>query len=123
MIAGIEIIRKIFSQKALQEFVGEETKPGKLVSSKADLIHYIKSSATLIYHACGTCRMGDPKLPASGNFDPKKLVVDTDLRVIGIHGLRVVDGSVLPSIPSGNTNAPIIMIAEKAADLMLGNHS
>ena len=83
------------------------------MQSRADIDDYIKRTAWTVHHPLGTCKMG----PDSDDT----AVVDPQLRVRGVDGLRVVDGSVLPDMPGGNCNAPIIMMAEKAADLILGH--
>ena len=88
-----------------------ELKPGPEVADRAELEADLRRRLMLIYHPVGTCRMSDTDDDA---------VVDSQLRVHGLEGLRVVDASVMPVIPGGNTNAPTIMIAEKAADLIRG---
>ena len=92
---------------------GEEVFPGPGQLSRRALIEFIRRKAETIYHPVGTCHMGTGNEPDA--------VVDAELRVHGIEGLRVVDASVMPQIVSGNTNAPTIMIAERAADLLLGD--
>ena len=112
LIEGIHIARKIFSQKALVKVLGEELQPGSNLNSDHDLQGFIAAKAESSYHPCGTCRMG-------GAAD--STVVDSrSMRVVGLQGLRVVDASVMPSETSGNLNAPVLMIAEKAAHLILG---
>lgn len=107
---GIEIARDIFRQPAFDPYRGEELDPGPGVTTPEQIDQYLRSSADADYHSCGTCRMGDDA----------GAVVDAQLRVHGIDGLRVVDASVMPRLVSGNTNMPVIMIAEKAADLITG---
>ena len=92
-------------------FAGEEF-PGEQVQSDADLMEAAKIRATTTFHPMGTCRMG----PASD----KSTVVDDQLRMHGMEGLRVVDASIMPNMPSANLNAATIMIAEKASDMILG---
>ena len=104
----IKVARKILSQPALSEHAGEEVGPGLDSQSDDELNEYIRSKADTAYHPCGTCKMGDDT----------SSVVDQNLLVHGILGLRIVDASIIPLITSGNTNAPTIMIAEKAADLV-----
>ena len=111
--AGIRQTREIFAQSALNDFRGEEYTPGTGVVSDADLDAYIRANVNSIYHPVGTCKMGS---------DPMA-VVDAELRVHGVNGLRVVDASVMPDIVSGNTNFPTMMVAERAADLILGAQS
>jgi len=109
-IAGVKLARKVAGQPALAPYMRSETAPGAGVVSDADIAAYTQVAGTTLYHAVGTCRMGH------GPTD----VVDPQLRVHGIEGLRVVDASIMPRIISGNTNAAVIMIAEKAADMILG---
>ena len=106
------MMREVAAQPALASLRGEELTPGESVQSDEEIDAWMRASAETIYHPVGTCRMG----PA---HDPMA-VVDDDLRLIGLAGLRVVDASVMPTLVGGNTNAPTIMIAEKAADLILG---
>ena len=110
LLAGIEITRKIANSPALAPFRGKEYWPGDAVQTRDDMIAAVRDWAETIYHPVGTCRMGAD--PAS--------VVDPELRVRGVEGLRVVDASVMPTLISGNTNAPTMMIAEKASDMILG---
>ena len=93
-----------------EEFGGTEVSPGSASQSDEELLEFIRNKAETIYHPIGTCKMGAD--------DDDHAVVDTQLRVKGIKGLRVVDASVMPSLIGGNTNAPTIMIAEKAADMI-----
>ncbi|HTB00215.1 MAG TPA: choline dehydrogenase [Bradyrhizobium sp.] len=109
-VEGLKILRKILHAPALAPFVVEEVDPGKKVSTDEEWLAYCRARGSTIYHPTSTCRMGSDPLA----------VVDQSLRVRGIEALRVVDGSVMPDLVSGNTNAPIIMIAEKASDLILG---
>jgi choline dehydrogenase-like flavoprotein len=110
--AGLRLARDILRQPALKRFVLAERLPGDAVKTDADLFDYACTHAKTDHHPVGTCRIGPANDPAS--------VVSPDLRVIGIEGLRVADASVMPFVPSSNTNAPTIMIAEKAADHVLG---
>ena len=111
LIAGMRLAREIAAQAPLKEIVIEELKPGADVSERADLEADLRRRLMLIYHPVGTARMSDTHELA---------VVDSRLRVHGVRGLRVVDASIMPTIPGGNTNAPTIMIAERAADLIRG---
>jgi 4-pyridoxate dehydrogenase len=108
--AGVRIFRDIVHQGPLDSFRGPEILPGDAKSSDADIDSYIKSTSLHVHHPLGTCRMG----PASDSSS----VVDADLRVHGIEGLRVIDASVFPDIVGGNINAAVVMVAEKAADLI-----
>jgi choline dehydrogenase len=103
-------MREIASQAPLSNYIAQEHEPGPLVQNDVEILDWIRRRAGSIFHPVGTCAMG----PAT---DPMA-VVDAKLRVHGLQGLRVVDGSVMPRIVSGNTNAPIIMLAEKAADMI-----
>lgn len=107
---AVEVGRLIASQKANAEFGVKEVDPGLGVTDRAALDAYIRDNTARDFHLCGTCRMGNDA----------EAVVDPQLRVHGIEGLRVVDASVMPSIVSANTNATTIMIAERAADIILG---
>jgi choline dehydrogenase len=107
-VAGIRLTRRICAAPALARFAPEEFKPGPAAQSDAELARAAGDIATTIFHPVGTCRMGPDELA----------VVDDRLRVHGIAGLRVVDASIMPTITSGNTNAPTVMIGEKAADMI-----
>ena len=108
LATGIKVLRKLFHSSAFDEFRGEEIAPGAAVQTDEALIAYIRETANTVWHPVGTCKMGT---------DPMA-VVDPELRVHGIEGLRVIDASIMPTITTGNTNAPTIMIGEKAADLI-----
>jgi choline dehydrogenase len=105
---ALRLTRRICAAKALQRFAPEEFKPGTHIETNEDLARATGDIATTIFHPVGTCRMGR---------DPGA-VVDDRLRVHGLEGLRIVDASVMPTITSGNTNSPTIMIAEKASDMI-----
>jgi choline dehydrogenase len=107
---GLRISRDIVSQSAFDDIRGEEYAPGAKAQSDADLDEYIKNNCNSVYHPVGTCKMGS---------DPMAVVNDR-LQVHGIEKLRVVDASIMPTLTSGNTNAPTIMIGERAADFILG---
>jgi choline dehydrogenase len=106
--AGMRFARQIFTQPAIAQYSSFETLPGKEVESDDGLLDYAKRFGTTIYHPVGTCRMGDG--PSA--------VVDSRLRVHGLQGLRVIDASVMPTLTTGNTNAPTIMIGEKGAAMI-----
>jgi choline dehydrogenase-like flavoprotein len=108
MVRGFRILRGIMAQPALAGLGGSESSASAKVRSDLEIEHFIRDHADTIYHPVGTCRMG------SGPLD----VVDAQLRVHGMQGLRVVDASIMPRVVGGNTNAPVIMIAEKAADMI-----
>ena len=110
MRAGVRLVRDLLERPALALYRGAELLPGPDAVEDEDLDRLIALAGETIYHPVGTCRMGDDAAA----------VVDPSLRVQGIDGLRVVDASIMPRIVGGNTNAPTIMIAEKAADLMMG---
>jgi choline dehydrogenase len=105
---SVRMVRDIFSQPSLAAFRGAERDPGPDVRSDSEIDAWIRATAETIYHPVGTCRMGVDD----------RAVTDGELRVRGIDGLRVVDASVMPSLVGGNTNAPTMMIAEKAADMI-----
>ena len=109
ILAGIKLQRKIMGQEALRRYIAEERVPGPATASDADLLAYARETGTTIFHPTSTCRMG---------ADPAA-VVDERLRVRGLGGLRVIDASIMPTVVSGNTNAAVVMIAEKGADMIL----
>ena len=108
LVEGIKIARQLAHSDAFAELVGKEMAPGLEVASDAAIAAYIRQAANTFWHPVGTCKMGNDLLA----------VVDSELRVHGVKGLRVVDASIMPTITTGNTNAPTIMIGEKAADLI-----
>ena len=109
-VEGLKFTRRIMESEAMRPFAAEELKPGPEVQSEADLVKAAGDLGTTIFHPVGTCKMGS---------DPMA-VVDDRLRVHGVAGLRVIDASIMPTIVSGNTNAPTVMIAEKGAEFILG---
>jgi choline dehydrogenase len=109
---GVRMAREVVAQAALDPYRDAEYAPGADVRSDADLDAWIRAKSETIYHPVGTCRMGTAGDPMA--------VVDDQLRVQGIAGLRVIDASVMPTLVGGNTNAPTIMIAERASDLLRG---
>ncbi len=111
LVAGMKLARELAAKPSMSKVVLKELKPGPGVSEDADLEEDLRRRLMLIYHPAGTCRMSDTGEDA---------VVDSALRVHGVDGLRVVDASVFPVIPGGNTHAPTVMVAEKAADLIRG---
>jgi len=111
MIGGLKIARQLVEQPALKPYVKFEITPGKDCQTDDELLDFALRTGATVYHPVGACKMGLEDDPMS--------VVDPRLKVKGISGLRVADGSVMPQLVSGNTNAPIIMIAEKAASMML----
>jgi choline dehydrogenase len=108
-IEGFKILRQIMAAPALKPFAIDEILPGSKVTSDEDILAFCRKTGSTVYHPTSTCRMGNDPLA----------VVDQRLRLRGIEGLRVVDASVMPDLMSGNTNAPTIMIAEKASDMIL----
>jgi len=109
MVEGARLSREILAQAPFAPYRGAEIFPGAGATSDADLVAFVRRKAETIYHPVGTCRMGNDE----------DAVVDSELRVRGIDGLRVVDASIMPTLIGGNTNAPTIMIAERAAELLL----
>jgi len=105
IIGGIRYARRMFDSPALKKFVGEEHFPGRDLNTDDELLDYARSYGSTTYHASCTCMMGTAP----------HTVVDSELRVHGMEGLRVIDASVMPAVTSTNTNAPTIMIAEKGA--------
>ena len=110
--AGLRMAREVCRQAPMAPFMAREIAPGDNAAADADLDAHIHADSITVHHPLGTCKMGTPSDPLA--------VVDAALRVFGSEGLRVVDGSVMPDLVGGNINAPIIMIAEKAADLVRG---
>ncbi|MCH9673725.1 MAG: choline dehydrogenase [Gammaproteobacteria bacterium] len=108
VVAGMQIARDIVNTSVLEPYVAHEMNPGPSVQTYDEWLDFARGNGQTTYHVIGTCKMGS---------DPMA-VVDDQLRVHGIEGLRVADASIMPTVPSGNTNAPVIMVAEKAADLI-----
>jgi choline dehydrogenase len=108
--ASVRLTREILAQPALAPFCGEELSPGSQTQADEAIDSFVRQGVETCYHPVGTCRMGKTD----------DCVVDEECRVRGVAGLRVVDASIMPSIVSGNTNAPTIMIAEKVSDLIRG---
>ncbi|HEY7015080.1 MAG TPA: GMC family oxidoreductase N-terminal domain-containing protein [Streptosporangiaceae bacterium] len=117
LVAGVQMAREFAAARPMAKICKSELAPGDGIRTDTDIRDFVRHNLTTIYHPVGTCAMGgDSKLAASRLAS----VVDPELRVKGIDGLRVVDASVMPTVPRGNTNAPTIAIAEKAADLIQG---
>ena len=112
-LRGIALAREVYARSPLKDLIKGELLPGAGVTSAAELTEHVRQTAATTQHPCGTCRMGKDA----------SAVVDGALRVRGVEALRVVDASVMPTIPGGHINAPTIMIAEKAADLIRGRPS
>jgi choline dehydrogenase len=108
LVSAILLARRLAGAKAFSPFRGREIAPGDAVRDRADLEAYVRQNASTVWHPAGTCKMGTDR----------DAVVDAQLRVYGVDGLRVVDASIMPTITCGNTNAATVMIAEKAADLI-----
>jgi choline dehydrogenase len=112
MRACVRLTREIFAQPAFNRYRGDEIQPGAAVQTDEQIDAFIREKIETAYHPSCSCKMGASSDPTA--------VVDPQARVIGIGNLRVVDSSIMPSITNGNLNAPTIMIAEKAADLIRG---
>jgi choline dehydrogenase len=112
MRACVQLTRELFAQPAFERYSGREIQPGATAESDAEIDEFIRNKVESAYHPSCSCKMGSVSDPTA--------VVDPETRVIGIEGLRVVDSSIMPSITNGNLNAPTIMLAEKAADHILG---
>jgi choline dehydrogenase len=108
IVHGVRLSRQLAHSRAFQTYRGDELHPGKKVQSDDEIVEFVRREAETLYHPVGTCKMGSDSMA----------VVDSRLRVRGIEKLRVVDASIMPRIIAGNTNAPTIMIAEKAADMI-----
>ena len=109
LVAGMHATRRIMAQPAMQRYIVCERDPGGACVSDDDILDYVRAKGGISYHPVGTCKMGSDA----------NAVVDQRLRVRGVSGLRVIDASIMPTLMSGNTNAPTIMIAEKGADMVL----
>jgi choline dehydrogenase len=109
LLAAIRKGRELMAASPLREITGEEIAPGQHLQSDAELLEWVRNTAETTYHPVGTCKMGPDSMA----------VVDHELRVHGIAGLRVADASIMPTLTSGNTNAPCIMIGEKCAEMIL----
>ncbi len=107
-VAGIRLMRGIFAKEPLKSKIVAEIDPGPDCRNDDEIVDYARRTVQSMHHWCGTCKMGDDNMA----------VVDDHLRVRGVEGLRVIDASIMPTVPSGNTNAPAIMVAEKGADLI-----
>ena len=112
MRACVRLTREIFAQVAFDPYRGRELSPGADCVSDEQINAFVRERVESAYHPCGACKMGAP--------DDRLAVVDPKTRVIGAEALRVVDSAIMPAITNGNLNAPTIMIAEKAADLIRG---
>jgi choline dehydrogenase-like flavoprotein len=110
MLAGIKLAREVMATEPLRSKIVRHLKPSADVVGDDALVEHLRERVELLYHPVGTCRMGQDE----------EAVVDPELRVHGLEGVRVVDASVMPVIPGGNTNAPTMMVAERAADLIRG---
>jgi choline dehydrogenase len=108
-VDGLKLMRRVMMQPAMHRYIAEEFAPGPQCASDAELLEYARATGTTTYHPTSTCRMGSDAAA----------VVDERLRVRGLDGLRVIDGSIMPTVVSGNTNAAVVMIAEKGADMLL----
>jgi choline dehydrogenase len=108
LVAGVRIARRLAGAEPLAGYCVYEDRPGKDVQTDDEILDYVRNTGATIYHPVGTCKMGGDTMA----------VVDSQLRVHGMEGLRVVDASIMPLLVSGNTNAPVIMVAEKAADMI-----
>lgn len=113
IVAGLHLARKLARTEAVAPYVAEELEPGPDKASDADMLAHARARGGTIFHPSGTCQMAPATSPTA--------VVDHELRVQGLAGLRVADASIMPTVVSGNTNAACIMIGEKCADLMLAS--
>ena len=110
MIEGVAFLRKLAASASLAAVIEEELIPGPATQSREEVVAYIRDNASTVFHPCGTCRMGPV---GHGN------VVDENLRVHGLNGIRVVDASIFPNVTAGNLNAPVVMVAEKVSDAII----
>ena len=112
MVRGIRMARKIYNCEPLKSMIGDEISPGANLQSDEELAAHVRATGAITLHPVGACKMGVDSDPMA--------VLDDQLRVRGVTGLRVIDASVMPEVPGGNTNAPTIMVAEKGSDLIRG---
>ena len=110
LLHGLHLVRQLCDTPAFAPYRASEVRPGRKLQSNSELKAYLREATATVHHPVGSCRMGIDALA----------VVDSDLRVRGLEALRVVDASIFPGIVGGNTNAPIVMVAEKAADMITG---
>ena len=108
----VKLTREIFAQPAFDQFRGPELEPGPDLTSDSQLDEFVRRKSDSAYHPSCTCKMGDTR--------DNDTVVDSQCRLVGLDNIRVVDSSIMPSVVSGNLNAPTIMIAERAADIIKG---
>ncbi|WP_127902919.1 GMC family oxidoreductase [Solirhodobacter olei] len=111
LVDGVRLLRRLAGTKALSALIAEEIAPGPATQAEDELIADIRARASSIFHPCGTCAMGP---------DPARAVVDHELKVHGIDGLRIADASIFPALPAGNINAAAMLVGQKAADMILG---
>ncbi|TIU43517.1 MAG: alcohol dehydrogenase, partial [Mesorhizobium sp.] len=112
LVEGIKIARRIFASPEFDSVRGKEMLPGKDISSDDEILAYLRAEALTVYHPVGTCKMGT---------DDMAVVDPETLKVRGVEGLRVADASVMPKLIGGNTNAPSMMIGQKASEMILGS--
>jgi choline dehydrogenase len=110
MLEAVKMLRRIAAEPPLAEVIAEELRPGPAVQEDADLIADFRARSGTVYHPSCTARMGP---------EPAQAVVDARLRVHGLESLRIIDASVFPTVTSGNTNAPTVMVAEKGAAMLI----
>jgi choline dehydrogenase len=110
LVEAVGMAREVIGQPAFDKFRGAECHPGMKVTSDADILEFVRNAAETDFHPCGTCRMGNDEMA----------VIDGEFKLRGVQGLRVVDASAMPRITSANLNAPIQMMAARAADFILG---
>jgi choline dehydrogenase len=113
LVAGMKIAQRLVDAAPLQRYVARKHEPAKAFASDDEWLQYLRERGGISFHPVGTCRMGHDD----------RAVVDERLRVHGIDGLRVIDASIMPTLVSGNTKAPVIMIGEKGADMILEDHA
>ena len=112
LVDGVKLIRKIMGSEEVQNYCGEELQPGDNFSSDKDILQFIRDKAETLYHPSGTCKMGQDKFS----------VVDEKLKVKGLENLRVADASIMPTLISGNTNGPCMMIGERCAEFIINDN-